>query len=197
LGLHLEELAFESSDHAWLELILLSSQLGDLLDIAGGNGGLLSRIVFGSLVEELVLIEFWWLSCVGGHLEFDVALPLLVSLDLLSLDPLHVGAGFTSLFASGLTNGGEGVSGNSRWILKTAVGAVNINTFSASWVLGDEGLVGVHGGRDIFASVVIDVTAETNGATWNWSAEVSSSLLVSLLVCSSDEVVVVHDIVPE
>ena len=116
MSLHLEELALESSDHAWLELVLLSGYLCDLLDVFGGNSGLLSGIEFGSIVEELVVLEARWLSCVGGHLEFNIALPVLVSLGLLSLDPLHVGSADllgTSLFAWGLSNGGKGVSGNS------------------------------------------------------------------------------------
>lgn len=161
----------------------------------------MSGIEFGSIVEELVLIEFWWLSCIGSDLEFDVVLPLLVSFGLLCLDPLHVGSAdllITSLFGGwGLTNGCESVSGNSGWILQTDIVAVNINTSSASWVFGDEGLVVVHGDANVFFDVVVDITADTNIVPWNWSAEVSSSLLMSLLVCGGDKLVVVHDIVPE
>lgn len=201
MSLHLEELALESSDHAWLELVLLSGYLCDLLDVFGGTSGLLSGIEFGSIVEELVVLEAWWLSCVGGHPKINIALPVLVSLGLLSLDPLHVACADllgTSLFAWGLSNGGKGVSGNSRWILKTDIVAVNINTSSTSWILIiNELFVIVHGDSDIFSGVVVDVTADTDIVSWNWSAEVSSSLLVSLLVCGGDEFVVVHDIMPE
>lgn len=161
----------------------------------------MSGVEFGTVVEELVLIEFWWLSCIGSDLEFDVALPVLVSFGLLCLDPLHVGGAdllIVSLFGGwGLTDGCESVSGNSRWILKTDIVAVNINTFSASWVLGDESLVVVHGDGNVFSGVVVDITADTNIVLWYWSAEVSSSLLMGLLVCGSDEFMVVHDIVPE
>ena len=126
---------------------------------------MLSGVEFGTVVEELVLIEFWWLSCIGSDLEFDVALPVLVSFGLLCLDPLHVGGAdllIASLFGGwGLTDGCESVSGNSRWILKTDIVAVNINTSSASWVFGvDESLVVIHGDGNIFSGVVVDITAD-------------------------------------
>ena len=89
---------------------------------------MLSGVEFGTVVEELVLIEFWWLSCIGSDLEFDVALPVLVSFGLLCLDPLHVGGAdllVASLFGGwGLTDGCESVSGNSGWILKTDIEVV-------------------------------------------------------------------------
>ena len=202
--MHLEELALKGADHAWLELVLLGSHLGDVLEVIGTNGGLLSGVVFGSIDEELILVELWWLSCVGSDLEFNVELPILVSLGLLSLDPLDVGSAWLLLWSTtsllrgwGLTNGSKGISGNSRWVLKTDIVAVNVNTSTASWVFGADGLVSVHSGGDIIVSVVVNVTASTDEVLWNWSAEVTSSLLVGLLVGRSDEGMVVHDVVPE
>lgn len=120
LGLHLEELALKGADHAWLELVLLSGELGDSFEVIGTNGGLLSGVVFGSVNEELVIVEFWWLSCVGSNREFNVLLPILVSLGLLSLDPLNVGSHWLRTLLSssllrgwGLTDGNEGISGDS------------------------------------------------------------------------------------
>merc|ERR1712100_807357 len=65
------------------------------------------------------------------------------------------------------------------------------------WHVGDEGLVLVHGWRNILVLVVVDVAAFTNLIIWHWSTEVATSLLVGLLVGGDDEVVVVHDWVPE
>ena len=75
--------------------------------------------------------------------------------------------------------------------------AVNIDTMTTSWHICNKGLVVVHGWWYIFVGVVVDVTAQANLILWHWSAEVTASLLVSLLVGSNDEVVVVHDWMPE
>ena len=75
--------------------------------------------------------------------------------------------------------------------------AVNVDTVTISRHLGNEGLVLVHGWRNILVCVVVDVAALANLILWYWSAEVAASLLVGLLVGGDDEVVVVHDWVPK
>lgn len=44
---------------------------------------------------------------------------------------------------------------------------------------------------------IIDVSAKTNLSFWNWSTEVTSSLLMSLLVSCLNETMVVHDWMPK
>ena len=44
---------------------------------------------------------------------------------------------------------------------------------------------------------IIDISTETDLSFWNWSAKVSSSLIVSFLVSSLDKSVVVHDWMPK
>lgn len=75
--------------------------------------------------------------------------------------------------------------------------AVNINTVATSWQLGTEGFVLVHGWSNILVLVIIDVTTLANQVLWNWGAEVTSSLLMGLLVGRDHKVVVVHNWVPE
>jgi len=161
---------------------------------------LLSGVRLGTFVEELEFVELWWFGSVSSDLEFDVVLPVLISLGVLILDPLHIGgANFfvSSLFTYGLTDLGKGISGNKGWVLKTDIVTMRIDTLTTSWIFGDELFVGVHGRRNVFIGKVVDVAADTDLVSWNWGTKVTTSLLMSLLVGRSDEIVVVHDIVPE
>lgn len=158
-------------------------------------------IALCTIFEKRELIELGWLWSIFSKGELDILFPSGVSSGLLSLDPLFVGSWHSLAFLLrgtwGLTNLGKSITGNSGWVLKSDIVAVNIDTVATSWVLGDESFVLVHGWWNIIVLMIIDVTAETNFTLWYWSAEVTTSLLVSLLVCCLDEGVVVHNWMPE
>merc|ERR1719310_2196319 len=74
---------------------------------------------------------------------------------------------------------------------------MNLNTVSTSGIVGNVRLVFIHRCGDINILEVIDVAALTNFIFGDGSAEITPSLLMSLVVGRDDKIVVVHNWMPE